>query len=1018
MTDFLKKLEGIPNIKLEELEVGLGKHGMSLSANLDYQPPSLSAFLASLGLPLPGSSENLKGKEVSIALTYERSRGIVAIKGYATILKITINGSLQLGDFFAVGDFPVHAVPELDQVELRFELDKTSSSIPANDTTKGLDIGFFATFSENGSRFEFAGDYNESTSGSGSSAITFTSFGGSISSLDGAALDLGSGFPIDLAIKDLFIAKLGVKEKTGKPKSITVFGSDLSIHVDFDGSTLPVVGQFLAEAKFGIKDLRLVYTGSSNQQPINSKDLGQINQFLRETHVAPLVTARSNVSNNGKSPANFPTGFSVQGSLIIGENGHTIPLHSSFPSPKGSGKAGAGNPQLKPQTAQSPTNPTPVGKTYGPLTIQSAGLGMSNGKVTLHFSGSLHIGPLGLQLMGFELATPIDQFDPSVSLNGLGLEVEKPPLTLQGLFLEGQVEVPEQGANGQVTTTTITAYTGEFSVGYKQYGLTGIGSYATLPDGSASLFLYGFLGAPLGGPPFCFVTGVAAGFGYNRTMTLPTPETVKSHPLIQPVLPGAHPPDFKAMNKTFLPVEGAYWGAVGLRATSFEMVHSFVLLALRFRQSLEIDIIGFSYMSYPIPVESALVPAMVKVAVGLVARIIPERGIVSIEGALQPGSYVYNPLAHISGGFGLLTVAKDQLSGQWKGAREGAFVFTMGGYAPGYKVKPFYPKAARLQLAYQIDPAISMKAQAYFAITPQAMMAGGDLQANFQEGGGFSIHVYFTAGANFIIYWKPYHYKASMYAHLSVDANINVDLWLVTIHKSVHFDLGADLNLWGPSLSGHANVHVHVLVSFSVGVWFGAGKPAPAPIDWSEFSTSFLPKPEKILSLQISKGLVSGQSKPDSPVVNPKELELVCSTAIPLKSVIGLAGFSVAQQNFGIKPMANTANDINTSELSITLSKDGSAMNTVDLQKRFTVLPVTRNLPAALWQPAQTSGTIPAQEGPELMEGLLCGLEISAHEPTQGVAFTIPANQYDTLQTAPAKAGTAFTYRASFAMAS
>ena len=35
------------------------------------------------------------------------------------------------------------------------------------------------------------------------------------------------------------------------------------------------------------------------------------------------------------------------------------------------------------------------------------------------------------------------------------------------------------------------------------------------------MFLFGFFRSAMGGPPFCFVTGVCAGFGYNRALRFP-----------------------------------------------------------------------------------------------------------------------------------------------------------------------------------------------------------------------------------------------------------------------------------------------------------------------------------------------------------------------------------------------------------------------------------------------------------------------------------------------------------------
>ncbi len=102
-----------------------------------------------------------------------------------------------------------------------------------------------------------------------------------------------------------------------------------------------------------------------------------------------------------------------------------------------------------------------------------------------------------------------------------------------------------------------------------------------------------------------------------------------------------------------------------------------------------------------------------------------------------------------------------------------------------------------------------------------------------------------------------------------------------SIHASVDFDISADLNIWGPSFSGHASVHVHVLVSFTVGISFGSGLPMQMPIAFDSFSSSLLPPADKTVQSSITAGI-----HPDSPkdrlAVNAKELAITCKTAIPL----------------------------------------------------------------------------------------------------------------------------------------
>ena len=55
-------------------------------------------------------------------------------------------------------------------------------------------------------------------------------------------------------------------------------------------------------------------------------------------------------------------------------------------------------------------------------------------------------------------------------------------------------------------------------VGY--FELSAIGGYTKIA-GDSSLFIFASLVAPLGGPLYFFITGIAGGFGYNRLLPPP-----------------------------------------------------------------------------------------------------------------------------------------------------------------------------------------------------------------------------------------------------------------------------------------------------------------------------------------------------------------------------------------------------------------------------------------------------------------------------------------------------------------
>jgi hypothetical protein len=795
----------------------------------------------------------------------------------------------------------------------------------------------------------------------------------------------------NIKVKDLLIAKVAPTQAAPNTKVSYVISATFGATIDL--SALPIFDKFLPPGVvFGLQGCQLCYA----TQAISVADCTVINQLL-PNGISPL-------------PIYVQKGINVTATLIVD---NTTFLLTMKDAPHASTtQTGSTSQQTTTSAVQDPTKAnsggvTPVNKQLGPINISSIGLQLTNGNLNLIVSGGFNVGPLGLEFMGFEVSTPLDAFNPTVTLHGLSVNVNKPPLTIDGLFEHSSTSIPWQGS-----TATIDQYTGSLTIGYNAFSLAAFGSYTTLPDDTSSLFLYGFLGAPLGGPPVCFITGVAAGFGFNRTLTLPTPSTISQHALLAPVLGGAN--DFNSLNQDFLPAEGAYWGAVGVRAESFKMITSFVLLVIQFYKQLEIDLIGTSDMIFPIPKDGDSTPPLANINIGIVARIIPEQGVMSISGAFLPGSYVFNPNASISGGFALLTIFKDQVNGFWAGAQEGDFVVTIGGYAPSYQPPSYYPQVSRLEMNWQVSSDLSLKAESYFAITPQALMAGGYLRANFNSGGDLSIRVHFKVGADFIIYWKPYHYSGDMYADLSVTAALSIDLFFFTLHVSVDFDLSADLTIWGPSFSGNASVRVHVLISFTVSISFGENYSAPTPIGWDEFSKGFLPAPDKILTLNISKGIIASASNQSLNVVNPKELQFTCSTLIPLRNVqigsLEVTSIEIKNGSFGINPMGMTASDFSASLMTISIIKDGEVVNSDYINSHFTIEPIYKNMPAALWEAANTSGQLNESTVKTLITDLLAGIQLTAHEPTPGKAFTVPANKVDLIATKPASEAPSFNY--------
>lgn len=997
MLEFLKNIEKKTDLRLNQLDIGWGSSDMGVLVSFDFEITSLPAILSEIGFDMPGNCSQ-KTNKVTIDLGYERKRE--GTSGYSTLVKVSIEGPLKLSDLIDVGDFKM--LPDLEKVELLFELDSnTTNDGKVKQSEKDLQIRFKMYLGKTDAQGKnkvtsiIEADYDKKTV----NGTVTTTFVAALSSPGGVPLklDFAPYVPVKLDVKDIFILKTSNPNPSGPETSTILVGTELAMSADIDLSKLPVVGSMLSEAKITFRSFKINYTSAA----IPANALSKIDALLNPMGVPAFAAQKSNGADTSKG---LEKGFGFDLDMVLGEH-HEFKLSSSSFNAPAVPPAANQQPQggIQPQSPPiQSSKPVPVGKKIGPVTFQSISLGLKNG-LLIDVTGSVQLGPLEIDLVDLTLNFPIDRWDPSVlslGLKGMSINYKKPPVTIAGGFVHDGAE-----------------YSGSLAVGLKAFQLSAFGSYGEAgPEGGKykTFFIYGFLATPPLGSPFLQLTGVALGFGYNRQVDLPAPVAIDSHPLVSPVVTGSIP-DFTTMKAKIHASKGDYWAAVGVRIESFKMINTFVLAIFKFGHEFEIDLLGRVSMVFPQnPSGDANTPALAKLDIGIVATILPERGVAEIRGDVLPGSYIHDPTVVLSGGFAVLILSKDQSSGKWNGGKAGDFVLTFGGYSPLYTPKPYYPQnVARMALTWKPFPQLDVKADMYFAVVPEAFMFGGHLSANFNSGGSFNIFVHFNAGLDFIVWWQPKHYIGHAYADLHVGATINVDLLLFSIHKTVEFDINGDITFWGPPFAGHASLSVHFLVSFTVAVDFGAAQNTPQPISWETFQDTLLPAPEKVVSAALTNGMLSKIEigpKEDIYLVNPKELELDISSAFPLKTVSGwsdptetpLTKTTIALNSeittlddFGIAPMATDKARI-TSELSVMIKKTGkSNFNFAD---HFTVEIITKNYPASVWQKVLTLGTLPPPPTQDKNLVNLCGgLVLKAKKPTQDASSIIPSTEFDVI---------------------
>jgi hypothetical protein len=571
-----------------------------------------------------------------------------------------------------------------------------------------------------------------------------------------------------------------------------------------------------------------------------------------------------------------------------------------------------------------------IRRSFGPVWFERVGVNYRDGKVWALLDAAFTAAGLTISLDGLSVRTPLSPWQPTFGLRGLGIDYRNDAVEIGGAFLQRDV-------NDAAGHLLYSEFAGSAIVRAKQLTLSATGMYAQL-DGHPSLFLYAVLNSVFGGPPFFVVTGLAAGFGYNRALVLPSLEELPSFPLIAQALSDTEAPQgpgtvLGALGRYVPASVGESFLAVGVRFTSFKIVDSFALLIGRFSHRFEIDLLGLSTLVAPPSVGSAaLTTPIAQAQLAIKATFVPEEGILGVQGLVTPGSYVLSRACRLSGGFAFFSWFKDQPGED--GAKAGDFVATLGGYHPDFVPPKHYPAVPRLQLQWQVNDRLAIKGNAYYALTAHALMAGGLLEAVWTDS---DVHASFIASADFLLAWQPYHYDA----RVSVQMHADVTLHLFGTHQ-LSFDAGAAVHLWGPEFSGTAEVHLSVLgfdVSFNVE--FGDQQALPCAVPWTSFRQAFLPA--DLVGAAIEAGLVRSVDGPDAAwVVDPLNCRIAVTSLVPVIENSPLK--PTFDGRLGVSPMGVLAEQL-TSQLNVTVHDQ----NSNDVSDRFEFEPIRKAMPAAMW---------------------------------------------------------------------
>jgi large repetitive protein len=608
------------------------------------------------------------------------------------------------------------------------------------------------------------------------------------------------------------------------------------------------------------------------------------------------------------------------------------------------------NPVLVSLSAGEGTGPwwLSIQKGFGPVYIEQVGLGVTVQqsqlqRISLLLDGRVSLFGLTASVDDLQLfyAVPgggsfVDPRHWGVDLAGFAFSAD-----LAGVTLEGGLRKFTDGANVE--------YVGMLIGRFAAYGLSVYGGYGTgiAPDGTsyASFFAFGAVNGPIGGPPAFFLTGIGGGLGINRGLAIPTDlSTFGDFVFLKALDPAARPSgdpmqQLVAVRDAFPMRHGEIWFAAGISFTSFALVDGIAVVSVAIGDGLEISLLGLARMALPRP-ELALV----SIELGLVVRFSSKEGVLWIQAQLTDNSWLLHESVRLTGGFAFVTWYKGQYAGQ--------FVLTMGGYHPHFH-RDGYPEVPRLGFRWAVGSSICIKGENYFALTSEAVMAGGRLEASADFGSAWA-HIVF--GADGIVYFDPFRFELDIYARIS--AGVTIDVWIGEITISI--SIGAELHLEGPKFRGKARFSVGPV---GITVPFGdTAQSAKDYLDWTQFLHKYLEEADPGRARAISAITGKGTRAPgtdgdkqsgtadgsaEKPYVVYPEFELLVKTTIPSTALVA-GGVEKAHGGaiIGIPPMKVA--DAGT-RLTLTLVDVNDGTHADQLGKLAAVVNTRGAFPVGVW---------------------------------------------------------------------
>lgn len=724
--------------------------------------------------------------------------------------------------------------------------------------------------------------------------------------------------------ENLTAFQLGAKYSKLKLKGVfsdqfKLFSVGISEGISF--AKMPLVGEYLKD--YSISALELVYL-SQKDEPSNNEQLKLINTskknfvdnkiWLNKEKLSLSVGFNAGMilkDGSGEQKITFP-GFDLTGIKVPG-----LPVSGPGPTKK-ENQSTAGNIQKE------------NGKKNALIQIYEVKPSIENNVIHISVSADFNVGPFGLQLVGLGIQVPFTVFqnfsleklwkEIQFTLKGLAIIYDTPTLSIAGTFL-------------RETNNGTEEYNGLLTFRLGKIEIIAIGSYIKTPSYS-SLFAFGYLGIPIPVDPAFYIHGFALGFGLNRNFIMPDITEIPDFPLIKIVHQGGLKQGdsikkiFNDLNRYLPASENTYVIVAGIKFDSYKMIFTTGILAIAFGNKTSLNLLGLSTMK---------LEGVYNFEFAFSMRADLDEGTFLARGQLTDNTYVLLPQLKLTGGFAL---------GMWlKGDVAGDFVFTLGGYHPDFKVPSHYPdNTPRLGYSFNLGP-VKFYGKAYFALTPSCIMAGlaGGLSLVL-DGAVVYAEIGLLFSADFIISWKPFYYKAEIY--VQIYAKIVVDVWLFSINQS--FNLTAKLYLEGPDFRGLATFKV---AGYELEVKFGNHRTlVDKTLSKEEFITAFLPDATKILTCNITSGIIKkikNANGIESVVVNPKTFALEIYSEIPITEI---DGDQLVTEELSAESIFPAYTESAQLQNKLSLSVEGATHHF----SSYTVSSILKSVPKSIWNHTNT----------------------------------------------------------------